>query len=425
MKLRGLLVVGAAVAAIVAAVVLWPEGETAPAASAPRAPEPLLPPLEFGAEPLWRGPTDVQDVEADDDAVLFQHSDMSLTLADAATGTTRWTLEKMHDLGGVGLIQTRNGGPGERHLVAGGVLAEYYYTADCQYPDKPPGSRGVCHGGPDDEAGLALLSAQDGSVVWRTPVVTSYPAAGTPVESRPEQILRAANDDVAVVTVTNGMVDSYYASGTQRTVAVDVRTGKVRWDGAKGVWPMWIAGDTLLGVVSPALPDDGIAGTVVAIDLATGEKRWERQAAALVTVAGDVALVRGGGELAVVETGTGAEVGTFDDVKSACRSDHRTVIACAAPLDSSALHNHLTTFEVGSRKFRTSERDVRELVAVWDGGRIVVLHLTSDSERTYSVDVNGTVVDEELDPSVRPVTGRLAIASPSDDGPCELYEVLS
>jgi hypothetical protein len=154
------------------------------------------------------------------------------------------------------------------------------------------------------EEGLALLSGKDGTVVWRTPTA--------PVEdcqlNHWLQELWAADDRVALVRVVPSAGQTNVANA--RMVAVDVRTGAKLWE-RPGVWPHTIAGDVALGVTSSSEPhlstpsvgtmvsgsEWGIVdeGSVVAFDLATGEPRWELSerypASRLVHVAGEAALV--------------------------------------------------------------------------------------------------------------------------------------
>lgn len=165
------------------------------------------------------------------------------------------------------------------------MLVEYEYTANCTYPENPPRSRGVCDSGPDDETGVALLSPADGHVVWRTPVIASFP--DVPYARRPQQILRAADDRVA---------------------------------------------------------------TVVATNLRTGEKRWERRESGLMTAAGDVILVRGNG-FPMLSVSTGKEVARFGAV-SGCATDKHKLIACTTPDDGMVIDKDLdlpgeTTWHTG------------------------------------------------------------------------------
>lgn len=373
----------AAVAVVATAVVLWPADE--PDKPVARPPAPLLKPLKLADQPAWHGPGGIMDIEDNGDALLFTHGDGQLTLIDGKSGANRWTLEKLHDLGDArGVIQTFQAGPGERHLVDDGVLVEYEYTADCTYPENPPRSRGVCNSGPDDETGVALLSPADGHVVWRTPVIAPFP--DVPYAQRPQQILRAADDRVAVVTVTTRLIDPQYDAGTARTVAIDVPTGRILWDKPDGTWPMYIVGDTLLGMKSgeqPGIGPDDPTATVVATNLLTGEKRWERQESGLMTAAGDMVLVRGNG-FPILSVLTGKEVTRFGAV-SGCATDRHTLIACTTPDDG------VVVYDVHSGK--TTELDAPPVEAVWDGGRIVV----GDHARTWSIDRNGTVIDKDLD----------------------------
>lgn len=429
------LMIVVAVAAVVTAVLAWPDEETTPPRdTATQRPAPTLKPLQLADNPLWTAPEDVMWAEERDGLMLFGHGDLNLSLYDA-NGAPRWTMEKMHDLGGVASSATFNGGPDERHLTGHGVLVQYNYTADCQYPDNPPRSRGVCHSGPDDESGLTLVSTMDGRVVWRTPVLASYP--DVPLESRPEITLRVADDRVAIVSVLNGLVHSGYDKGTQLTVAIDTRTGAKLWERADGVWPMWIVGDTVLGVRSARLPaagigDDPAGMTVVATDLATGEQRWERAGSRLVTVAGDVAMVDdGSSHFTAVTAVDGKTVGTLEnaDRMEDCDTDGTALIVCLLPDDGR--DKKLTTFDVAGRRSGTPAAAVSSL----DGVRAERIFVTGrragdpTAFRPYTLDSVGNEIDRELDlpGEIVLLTNDRAILSNDEHGDVttEVYEVLA
>lgn len=394
--MRGKILLGVAlVAAAVVTVLVWPSGED-PAPPRAAAQAPLLEPLRVAERPLWTGPTDVMWAEMRDGLALFQHGDLALSLYDATTGATRWTMEKLHDLGGVAYVATLHSGPDERHLVGqAGVLVQYE-GVQCRGD--------FCEPGPGDESGLALLSATDGRVVWRTPVLT-YP--DVPYESRPNPTLRVADDRVAVFSVMTGLVGPKYDKGTQLTVAIDVRTGAKLWERADGVWPMWIAGDTLLGVAAPWPPHSGLGGdptdyTIVASDLTTGEERWEREDSRLVTVAGEVGLVEDTSKnLTAVAAEDGRELATFEhaDRMAACQTD-RTLIACLTKFDGR--DHDIVTFDTEKRKTGTvtpGAKTVLTLESVRAGRLFVTGRHASDpaKDRTYTLDSAGNEIDRRLD----------------------------
>jgi outer membrane protein assembly factor BamB len=394
---RGKIVLGiAVVAAVVVTVLVWPSGED-PAPPRATAPAPTLKPLRLAENPLWTGPHDISWAEERDGLMLIQHGNGGLSLHDATTGTSRWTFEKLHDLGGVRYSRTFDGGPDERHLIGEeGVLVQY---------DEVECRGNFCEPGPGDESGLALVSAADGRVVWRTPVVV-FPDG--PYESRPNPTLRVADDRVAVVSVMTGLVGPEYDKGTRLTVAIDVRTGAKLWERADGVWPMWIAGDTLLGIASPKPQYIGHTGdpagvAVVATDLTTGEKRWERAESRLASVAGDVALIADGStRLTAVTAGDGRQVGVVDHADRIvdCQSDRTALIACSTKVTS--LNHDIVTFDAGRRKTGTAtpgEKTVLSLKSV-RAGRIFVNGADprdATRERTYTMDSAGNEIDRRLD----------------------------
>ena len=421
--------VGAAAVVVIAAAVvtvLVRQGDDAPPASRDASPAPTLKPLRLGEKPLWRGPDDVLWGEARDGLMLFQHGDVSLSLYDATTGTPRWSMDKMHDLGGVVYRPTFDGGPDEQHLVGDGVLVQYGVITGC--------TRGFCDFG--DENGHALLSTTDGHVLWRTPVLSSYPEV--PEESRPNPTLRVADDRVAVASVLTGLVAEGYDKGTQLNVAIDVRTGTRLWERADGVWPMWIAGDTLLGVRSPAPPStrpsgDTTGATIVGTDLMTGEQRWERPGARLVTVAGEFALVADGtAHLTVINAGDGKEIGAFRESVESCRSDRTALIACYSKTDG--YDGDIVTFDAGRGKTGTAtpgRATVLSLDAVRDGRIYVTGRQPRDpaARREYTLDGAGHEIDRELDlpgDLFLIAEGRAALSTDDHgDDTTAVYEVLT
>ena len=236
-------VVGVA-ASIVALVAPGESPTAAPAVPEPTEPErpaPVLQPLAFAPEPSWTGEGVAEAVVRDGVAlVLGEHQ---LSMVDLASGEVRWTLESGQELdGGAGDTSWAPTGHAPARLVAtaDGLAVPVEY-------DRPG----------RDEAGLALLSAEDGDVVWQH-------ETGSAEDDR--RVLWAADDRVALLTV---------ASEDLRTIAVDLGTGEEVWE-LPDVWPAAIAGDTALMISSPeALEDPAGAvtmpeGVVAGVDLVTG-----------------------------------------------------------------------------------------------------------------------------------------------------------
>lgn len=307
MTRRPLLLAGAALAVVAAGAVTlaaWP------VAQEPAVPRLTGEPLRLGAKPLFAGPEDVRFAEGRGDALLFTHGNEHLSVVDAETGSPRWD---DRDISVVRYRETDDPGLAPRHLIGPGVLVEYGHETDT-------------------EAGLMLLSAVDGSVVWQTPVVV----AGDPAV----QSLRAVDDRVAVVTVASSK-EFEDPHDPIRTVALDVRTGAPLWESPSGTWAMQVVGDTLLSVASPVAPGgvDVTPSTVVAHDALTGKPLWSladrHPWSTLLAAAGEVAVVQTGTELVVVSAGTGAEVAShpIEGVTVSCQSDHRTTILCDVSAD--------------------------------------------------------------------------------------------
>lgn len=436
----GIVVVVAA--AVLTVLISTGGGSDDPATAAPSKPPPTLEPLRLGDKPLWTSEetvyADVSHVEVRDEVLLFHHGDSNLTLVDAATGKPRWTIDKLQELaGGDGAqwLRTFGGGQGVHRLVGRGddaaVLVEYHYWADCTHPPGHPGGRGVCHGSPSDETGLALVSGQDGSVVWKTPTIPSYPAE-VDYDTRPEQVLRVVDDRVALVSITAGAPTSPgYDLGPQRTIAIDMRTGATLWEQSDGGWPSLIVGDTVLSQVSKGLPGSGLSdelpeGTVVASDLATGQRQWDLSGrfarSRLVLTAGDVALVTGVTERApaepsvvVLAAGTGRELAGFDDGEHlrSCESDGRSLIACAVRETQTTGDYEIATFQVDDRTIRptaTGRAAVAAVHAVW-AERIEVSSRTPDGQesRSYTLDSAGNTIDENLPGDFVGISGNRAV----------------
>ncbi|HEX6353999.1 PQQ-binding-like beta-propeller repeat protein [Actinophytocola sp.] len=388
----------AVVAAAVAGVLVWRGGDNPhPPPRVDARPAPTLQPLRVAEKPLWTEPGDVVWVEEQDGLMLFAHSGLELTLYDATTGTPRWTLGKMHDFGGFMYSPRLWGAPDERHLVGQeGVLVQYD-QGDCH--------AGFCEPSPGHESGLVLVSATDGSIVWRTPALT-FPEG--PLRERPEPMLQVVDDRVAVVSVLTGLVGSVYDKGIQRNVAFDVRTGAKLWEGADGVWPMWIVGDTMLGVVSARFPSTWVNGeatgaTIVATNLHTGEKQWERADSRLVMVAGDLALITDGApRLTAVTADDGREVGSLDhtDRMADCRTDRTTLVACSSKSDGRA--HDIVTFDVKRRKLGTATPGKQTVLTLDSvrGGRLWVTGRQArdpGEDRAYTIDSAGNEIDRKLD----------------------------
>lgn len=185
--------------------------------------------------------------------------------------------------------------------------------------------------------GVALLSRDDGSVRWRAPVRAGAGERYVPV---------AADDRIALVTV--GPI----RGGAPLVLAVDAATGERRWS-RDGLTPYAIAGDVVVGVTA--------GGAVAAWDLATGATAWTYTglaAARVALTAGDAVLVEGRGRSEapvrrVLSAATGellAQLGG-DPRTGPCAADAATLIAC--PLVRGRDELAFETFGLGDHLVRT------------------------------------------------------------------------
>ncbi|HEY0693533.1 MAG TPA: hypothetical protein VGD71_31395 [Kribbella sp.] len=121
------------------------------------------------------------------------------------------------------------------------------------------------------EPGVALLSGGTGDVVWQAPTTPAEGCAQNKVDWK--QNLWAADDTTALVSVApdGGNPDDL---GQVRVLALDVATGQRKWE-YQGAWPQAIAdGVALVSTVKPIPPRVTGSGMVTALDLATGQPKW-------------------------------------------------------------------------------------------------------------------------------------------------------
>lgn len=265
------------------------------------------------------------------------------------------------------------------------------------------------------EKGVALLSAETGEVLWRKDIPDF---AG----------LGAADDHTALVaTTTGGGRDEVDDLGVLKTLALDMGTGETRWE-QTGVWPDAVSGDIALGHRSlkrhALLPDET---TVVALDLDTGVQKWDlserRASSRLALAAGDVALVEGsisrepgidGGILEVVAADSGVQLHGISG--ESCYTDERTQITCAAPSSKLGdLHN----FDITKHTMTQSQVSFIDVTAVWRNR----VFLEDFGGRGYSVDRTGATVDEKLPGVVIAISDRYAIFDIPEEERTEVYRL--
>lgn len=335
----------------------------APTPTEPERPAPVLRPLALAPEPIWTSEDSGADEAVVRDGVALVLGQQHLTVLDLASGAVRWSLEGGEELdGGAGDSSWAPTGHAPAQLVA----TEAGLTVPVEY-DRPG----------RDEAGLALLSAEDGEVVWQH-------ETGSAEEVR--RVLWAADDRVALLSV---------ASEGLSTIAVDLGTGEEVWN-APDVWPAAIVGDAAL-VVSSAesladprgavrMPD----GALSARNLVTGEPRWDLgdrfEKSEVTLTAGDVVLVRAGEEDVLVDA-AGEVLGVLGEQRG-CTTDGSTLIAC--PVD----HSGMRVFDLTTREITTAtlEGEFASLDSVV-AGRVIMV----DTDGTFfSADPFGNRIDESL-----------------------------
>jgi outer membrane protein assembly factor BamB len=274
-------------------------------------------------------------------------------------------------------------------------------------------------------------------VRWATPIST---LGGTQ-----NVVPRAVSDDLIVVGIDDPSSDDLAGL---RTVALNTADGNQRWEHA-GVVPDFTAGETVIGRIprthtdvdtSSSPPADG---TLVALDAASGQRRWDlsRRFADSVAelVAEDLVLVRAGipdgndpsarvDQSLIVEADTGREVVNLGEYASSCTSDARSIIACK---DSDG---KLISFRLDDRRLRVSRHPVEiqegyleRIHGVWRD-RILVEYRERVSSSGYTnrhlaVDRSANVLDDRLPGPIVAISDRYAIFRASEDGDISVHVV--
>lgn len=265
-------------------------------------------------------------------------------MVDAATGRPRWSVRDFGPLRGGGGAEWEEayGDTATDHVVGTGadwgILVAYYATA-CRHPT------GFCPvgDGPSDETGVALLSGKDGGVRWKTPLIPPRRGAAARAANRLRAALAGGDDTITLGTVAP---EANARISDVRLIAIDTATGRRRWT-RTGVQPSLIAGGMVFGRVSTkaALPMARLnSGSVVALDARTGRTRWDLSArlpgSIPILAAGNLVLVRPADSTAnltanlgppiLLDAGTGRELARLPALTTDCKTDGQTLIACLA-----------------------------------------------------------------------------------------------
>lgn len=278
------------------------------------------------------------------------------------------------------------------------------------------------------EPGVALLSGETGGVVWQAPTTPAEGCVRDKVDWK--QDLWAADDTTALVSVApnGGYPDDL---GQVRVLALDVATGQRKWE-HQAAWPQAIAGGVALLSTAKPVPAPHLTGpgTVTALDLATGGPRWSvadrYPVTHLVRAAGDVVVVVTTDEsgenrlVRVLDAATGREVATLPDAEpESCVAD-ATLVACRA--DPLTRGPRLVTFRLADRAVMTVpvEEHTRLLSVVQ--GRISVENFRRKPS-IVTIDRTGNVIDEKPPGELLAMTDDLLLVRATRDDEDEFLAV--
>lgn len=311
---------------------------------------------------------------------------------DAATGEVRWTLTDGHPVLGGGGAVPDHGGTFREPLVTGERTGDDW-TLLIPYV-LPRTERGA------PERGLAAVSGADGRMLWKTRLVK----AGEATSDIAGRVV-GAHDALAVLAMPSSGDPS-----DQRVVAVDLKTRKKLWE-RSGLLAYAVAGETV--VATTRYPSDASAEqaqtvrSVVGLNAKNGATRWSRKPegrkAELVAATDQLTVFTqenedgSVGDATVLDSTSGAERYRVDQASS-CDQDADGLIAClrSRPGD-------LTVFEPDSGDRVTDAKRVgekdgsSELAGVWNG-RVGVSSERPDEDqpRHLLVDRDGGRLADEL-----------------------------
>lgn len=376
-----------------------------------------LPMLAIGDEPLWTGDkldfAAWYDVQFHDTVAVVTGTrdpgttDQGIAAVDANTGRTMWSVHAFGNLsGGRGAQLWQVGDATVVDDDDGGSVVVTYQSERCAATIRrcPAGEPTT------DEWGVAALSMHDGSVKWMhaiTPAVSEKSdRAGVLDDLAPPKLITIA-DDAAIVhgpikTGTNA-VDEAYATGI---IAIDPATGTRLWDAPR------TTADTVVGgtVIAARRANENDAGTTtaVALDVSTGKPRWELDVppSHILAANSDAAVLDSGDPDAplreVVALSDGSTIATFDELTPACIAGE-SMIACLTLTPDNT--RHLTTYVGNDPEPRTSTREIdgRTPEMVLDD-YVILSSSTSGRDTEVAVDRSANVLSE-------PLPGRVVTAS--------------
>jgi outer membrane protein assembly factor BamB len=353
-------------------------------------------PLRFGERPLWTGGTKGAPRRADgfalhgESLVMFNGPDKDhldrLSVVDAATGKPRWSVSPARPLpGGHGESWYGRGTFDSPQVVDRGRDWGVLVTT-------------VREGSTRQKAyGLALLSGENGQVLWRRPLVAATDAPAHDRYVYPAQLL--TDGGTALVSLHP---EAGGPLAELKLTAVDALSGKRLWT-RTGLRPSALAAGSVVATEWPgptsAPLDDTRTGTVTVLSAATGRTRWSLSgrmpaASAFAVAAGLLVVreVRNGrlGAPVILDVTAGTEVGRMPETTGNCADDGTALIAC----DTLVPEPRVFTIRADERRLRVSghETPVGPVTLVKDG-------------RLYYGDTDAP--GEETDRSGTPLAGAL------------------
>jgi hypothetical protein len=346
------------------------------------------------------------------DGRLLVATDDGIKLLDVESGAALWTQDNDAELPGQSVAMDPTAGQQLPFVVrhGGGVgVLVGYDVVRCDLV----------------EPGVALLSGETGGVVWQAPTTPAEGCAQNKVGWK--QNLWAADDTTALVSVApdGGNPDDL---GQVRVLALDVATGQRKWE-YQGAWPQAIAdGVALVSTVKPIPPRLTGSGTVTALDLATGQPKWsvaERYAEAhLAQAVGDVVVVatndKSGENAAVrvLDAATGREIATLPDAEpDSCVAD-ATLVACLA--DPPKGGPQLVTYRLADRAVKTVPVEEHTTLLSVVQGRISV---EVAGREIVTIDRTGIVVDDKPPGELLAMTDDLVLVKATRDDEDEFLAV--
>jgi outer membrane protein assembly factor BamB len=349
------------------------------------------------------------------DGRLLVGTEDGIQLLDVESGAALWTQHNDAELPGqtVALDPTASQQLPflVRHGDGVGVLVGYHLFLRCDLV----------------EPGVALLSGENGGVVWQVPTTPAEGCARNQVHWK--QQLWAADDTTALVSVApnGGNPDDL---GQVRVLALDVATGQRKWE-HQGAWPHAITGGVALVSTDKPMPAGFTGpGTVTALDLATGAPKWSLAdrypVAHLAHAAGDVVVVvtndeSGDNEVVrVLDAATGREVATLPDADpDFCVAD-ATLVACQA--DPLRRGPQLVTFRPADQAVMTVPLEEHTSLLSVVEGRISVDILRREPS-IVTIDRTGNVIDEKPPGELLAMTDDLLLVRTTGDEESESLAV--